>query len=284
MKLSLSSFIYINYPLEEAIRRIAAHGFGGVDIWGGRPHAYRKDLNDREISMLCRLLQDEGLAVASFIPAQFRYPTNLCCPNELIRRDSIRYIQESIETARALGAPLVSVCPGHTLFGQTVEDGMARLSDSLCNIAEFAASCGMRVALEPADRYETDLLPTCAAALRLIHKLDYESLGVVLDTGHAYVVAESAVQAVRMLGDRLFHVHIDDNHGGRDEHLIPGEASFRFPPFLAVLREVAYSGFLAAELSWDYTLDPDQAAALTIERMRTFQGQANDGTQGAGLL
>ena len=90
MKLSLSSFIFLNYPLDEAIRRTAAAGFDGIDIWGGRPHAYRRDLSEREIATLRRLIRDEGLVVASFIPAQFRYPTSLCNSNETVRQDSVR--------------------------------------------------------------------------------------------------------------------------------------------------------------------------------------------------
>jgi protein FrlC len=273
MKLSLSSFVYFNYPLSEAIQRTAAAGFDGIDIWGGRPHAYRKDLSDREIATLRQSLQDEGLAVASFIPAQFRYPSCLCSPNGTIRQDSVSYIRDSIEMAAALGAPVVSVCPGHTLYGQSIEDGVERLSESLCAIAEFAAKYDMRVAVEPADKYETDLLPTCAATLELVNKLEYANLGVLLDNGHAHVVGESAEEAVRLLGGKLFHVHIDDNNGLRDQHLVPGEGNFEFPSFMMALREVEYEGFLAVELSWDYTIDPDSAARLTVERMNKILSQ-----------
>jgi len=274
MKLSLSSFIYFNYPLEEAIRRTAAAGFDGIDIWGGRPHAYRNDLSEREILALRQLLQEEGLAVASFIPAQFRYPSSLCSPNETIRQDSVRYIQDSIETAAALGAPIVSVCPGHTLYGQGKEDGIERLSESLWAITEFAGRHSIRVAIEPADKYETDLLLTCADTLALIEKLGYENLGVLLDNGHAQVVGESSVDAVELLGDKLFHIHVDDNNGLRDQHVVPGDGAFDFPPFVAALRKAGYDGYLAAELGWDYTVDPDPAARLTFERMRRILSMA----------
>jgi protein FrlC len=148
VKLSISSFIYFNYPLDEAIRRVAAIGFDGIDIWGGRPHAYRCDLSEKEIGLLRRLLSDTNLAVASFIPAQFRYPTCLCSPNETIRRDSVAYICDSIETAVALEAPIASVCPGHSLFGQSREDAWGRLCESLDTICEYAAERGLRIAIE----------------------------------------------------------------------------------------------------------------------------------------
>ena len=83
-----------------------------------------------------------------------------------------------------------------------------------------------------------------------------------------------AAEAAKALGDRLFHVHIDDNNGVQDQHLVPGEGVFDFTGFVVALREVEYRGFLAAELGWEYTIEPDPPARLTVERMRDFQCQA----------
>jgi len=281
MNISLSSFIYLNYPLGEALERIAQAGYDGIDIWGGRPHAYRKDLNHTQISKLAEQSRALGLTVASFIPAQFRYPTCLCSPSDKVRRDSVNYIKDGLDAAAEFGAPLVSVCPGHTLFGQELKDGWDRLLDSLNEICSAASRLGLRVALEPADKYETDLVNTCAQAIQVIEDSGLDNLGVVLDNGHSYVVGERAEEVVRRLGDHLYHVHLDDNNGRRDQHLIPGDGNFDFIPFLAALRDCGYSGFLTAELSWDYTIDPDQAARAANTRVREYL-QAVEGSVSAG--
>jgi fructoselysine 3-epimerase len=270
VKLSISSFVYLNYPLDEAIRRVAAAGYDAIDIWGGRPHAYRRDLSTEEAASLRRLLAEQGLAVASFIPAQFRYPTSLCSPIEVVRSDSVAYICDSLENAAALGAPIVSVCPGHSLFGQTRDEAWSRLLDSLRAIAARAADYGIRIALEPADRYETDLVHTTADALRFIGDLRAGGVGVVLDNGHCEVVGERADQAVVNLGDSLYHVHIDDNDGRRDQHLIPGEGTCDIASFLNALKSTGYTGYVTAELGFDYTLNPDEASSLALERMRGY--------------
>jgi protein FrlC len=269
-ELSLSSFVYYNFPLSEAIHRTAAAGYQGIDIWGGRPHAYRHDLSDMEISTLRRQIETEGLAVVSFIPAQFRYPTSLCSPSDKVRKESIAYIQDSIQTAAAFGAPVVSVCPGHTLYGQSVEDGLDRLRDSLNSIAEFAAGYKIRIAIEPADKYETDLVSTCMDGLVMAQSLDHDNLGVLLDNGHAQVVGEDVPKTIANLKERLFHVHIDDNHGQRDQHLVPGEGIFNFVAMLKALAQENYRGYLCAELEWGYTIDPDPPVRLTVERMMEF--------------
>ncbi|NLW71269.1 MAG: sugar phosphate isomerase/epimerase [Chloroflexi bacterium] len=265
MSLSLSSFIYLNFSLEEAIKRIAALGFNGIDIWGGRPHAYRNDLNLTEIANIRQTAKEFGLGLASFIPAQFRYPTSLCSQNEVIRKDSVAYIKDSIQTAARLGCPVVSVCPGHSLFGQTVNAAMDCLRESLDELCLYATSLAVRIAIEPADRFETDLVNTIPDALQIIDQLGHDNLGVVLDCGHSYVVGESAVEAVSISQDRLFHVHVNDNNGLRDQHLVPGEGTFNFIPFLDALKKHNYQGYLCVELSWDVTLDPDIAAAKALK-------------------
>jgi len=266
--ISLSSFIYLNYPLNEAIRRISKIGYDGVDIWGGRPHAYRKDHDWAESAVKKELMGSLNFGAASFIPAQFRYPTCLCSNNEVIRLDSVEYIKDGIQNAASLGAPTVSICPGHSLFGQSTTAAWDCLCSSLDEICSFASSYSIRIAIEPADRYETDLINTIPDALRMIDQLGYANLGVVLDTGHSHVVGESAVEAVAMAQDRLFHVHIDDNHGLRDQHLIPGQGTFDFVPFLESLEKWNYPGYLGVELSWDVTLEPDQAALKALEYLR----------------
>ncbi len=268
MKISLSAFIYINYPLEEAIRRIKAAGYDGIDIWGGRPHCYRRDRSEKELLSLRRQLEAEGLEVVSYIPAQFRYPTSLCCNIEAVRLDSIRYISDSIENAAVLGAGIVSVCPGHTLFGQSRQDGQQRLADSLWEITQFAGRHGIKIAFEPADQYETDLINSCSEALDFIEQAGIPNLGILLDNGHEHVVGKDCARTVMEMGSRLYHVHIDDNNGKRDQHLVPGDGEFDFKPFIAALDSSGYKGYLCAELGWDYTIDPDPAAAAAARKLR----------------
>ena len=70
---SQSSFVYFNYPLQVAIYRLHKFGYQGIEIWGGRPHAYKRDLDD-QIRDLITILNKLDMTVSNFIPAQFRIP------------------------------------------------------------------------------------------------------------------------------------------------------------------------------------------------------------------
>ncbi len=265
MKLSQSTFVYFNYPLKEAVTRIAEAGYQGVEVWGGRPHAYRNDLTEAELKDIRSLIEDKGVEVSAFIPAQFRYPTSLVNPKEKIRKDSINYIKESFNTAIALGTHKVTVCPGHTLYGQSLEDAWQLLRESLKMLVEHAQKQDIILLLEPAHRMETDLVITVDDALKIIKEIRNNRIGIVLDTGHAAINKESLKDCVKKLNESkfIFHIHIDDNDGLVDEHLIPGRGKIKFTPFLKELKKVNYQGFLTVELGFQYIMDPDSAVYET---------------------
>jgi protein FrlC len=248
--------------LQEAIRCLHEFGYQGIEVWGGRPHCYRHDLDD-ELDEIKALLDRFEMSVCNFIPAQFRYPSILCALNETVRRDSVRYIQDAIDNARKLGSPCVSLCPGMTLFGEDVEEGWSQLHKSFVELLDYTDGTDMVLLIEPAHRFESTLILTVEDGLRMIEEIDSERLGILLDTGHANVNGEDLAEVVRSLKHVPLHIHIDDNHGDSDAHLIPGEGSIDFAPFVQALEEIHYQGFVSAELGFQYTLDPDPAVQQT---------------------
>jgi len=261
MKLSQSTFVYFYYPLKEAVRRIVEAGYDGVEIWGGRPHAYGDDLSRSELKDVRSLIRDKGLEVSAFIPAQFRYPTSLVSPKKKIRNESIDYIKESFSVAKFLGTNMVTVCPGHTLFGQSFEDGWGLLKESLGRLVEYAQQYEITLLLEPAHEMESDLVITVNDALKIIQEIRENRIGVLLDTGHCAVNKEVLADCIENLAGSgcVFHIHLDDNNGVMDEHLIPGRGKIDFIPFLRELKRVNYEGFLTVELGFQYILNPDSA-------------------------
>lgn len=268
MKISTATSVFVNYSIEEAIQLIAEIGYDGVDIWGGRPHVYRRDFTDGELKQLRCLLEDLGLSVPCFMPAFFRYPYSLVSPHDPVREDSIQYMRECADNAVALGARMLLIVIGHTLHGQTRMDAWQRLLDSIHRVCDYASQYDLKLALEPANRFVTDLVNTVQDAMRLVTEVGCSNLGVALDTGHIHLSDEKPEEAVERSGPHLFEVHINDNDGQQQQNLVPGEGSFDFRRFVQALRESGYDGFLTAELGWQYTLAPIPTARLALQRIR----------------
>ncbi len=269
MQFAQSSFVYLNHSLPDAIRRLRQFGYHGVEIWGGRPHMYRHDLDD-QLDAIRRLLAECEMVVPNFIPAQFRYPSILCSSNETIRRDSVRYIEDAIDNALKIGAPSVSLCAGMTLHGESIARGWAQLHQSIVELLDYTDQTNLKLLIEPAHRFESTLILTVADGLRMIREINSERLGICFDTGHANVNGEDLGQVMRDLRGVPTHIHIDDNLGDSDAHMIPGDGRIDFVALARALRENDFRGFVSAELGFQYTLDPDAAVQKTRAVLEKF--------------
>jgi protein FrlC len=170
------------------------------------------------------------------------------------KNDTQHQLQDAIDNALRLGAPYLSLCPGMTLFGQDLDEGL-----------DYTEGKNPALLIEPAHEAESTLILTVADGLRMIDEIGSERLGILLDTGHANVNGEDLAAAVRSLKDVPLHIHIDDNHGDSDAHLVPGEGTIDFQPFVQALKEIDYQGFVSGELGFGYTLDPDTAVVETYD-------------------
>jgi protein FrlC len=267
MKFAQSSFVYWNFPLQEAIRRLHQLGYQGIEIWGGRPHYYRRDL-DGELNQIRDLLEKLEMDVPNFIPAQFRYPTILCSLNESIRKDSVDYIKEGIKTALSLGVKNISLCPGITLHGEPLEKGWSQLKKSILELLDFSENQPINLLIEPAHAFETTLILTVEDGLGMVKEIGHPRLGILIDTGHIHVNKENTLVAIQMVKDIPHHIHIDDNLGDMDSHLIPGTGNFDFMELKEALQTIQYKGFLSVELGFQYTFDPDGAVRESLNFLR----------------
>lgn len=276
MRLSLVSSVFVNYSLEQFLCLAAKLGYEGVDLWGGRPHVFRKDIQPAGLQALRRQADDLGLTLVSLMPAFYRYPFSLCTPNDPIRQESLEYMRESLENAVELGIETVLAVPGRSMHEQDPSDTRARMTASLACVSEMAHRLGVRVGLEAVNHYVSDIVTTGAEALTLVREVGKENLGVVLDTGHIHIAGQNGVEDVRLLGDRLYQVHLNDNDGKKHQGLLPGEGSFDYKPIFNELSVSGYDGFVSVELAWDYSLDPEPPAAMAAARVKQWIEQVSD--------
>ena len=266
-----SSAVYFNYSLRYAIENLADLGYDGIEVWGGRPHAYRDDLLD-ELKDLRDLTERRGIQVCNFIPAQFRYPSLLCSDNERIRKDSIEYIRLAMRNAHALGSPSVSLCPGMVPWDRDLETGRRQLMKSFRELAELNRDYGLQLLIEPAHRFETNLILTIEDCVKALDELADPSFGILLDVGHCHVNGEDLAEAVKLAARYPLHIHLDDNMGDADAHLDLGEGTIDFRRFREGLEAVGYSGFLSIELGARYIMEPEKACRSGLEKLRRLFG------------
>lgn len=270
IKLGSATSVLLNYSIQDAVSILANAEFDGIDIWGGRPHVYRNDYSEKELLELRKMIEQENLATPSFMPAFYRYPHSLSSPNDRVRQESIDYMFRCADNANTLGAEVLLLVPGRSLVGQGIEDAFQRLLDSINQVCAYCGQYEFKLGIETANRAVTDLVVSHQDALKIIKTLNHPSLGVVLDTGHLYLNKEDLVDVMENLGHLILQFHVNDNDGVHQQNLIPGDGKFNFHNFISVIKDYSYSGFLSAELGWDYTIDPEPALKKSIERLRNM--------------
>lgn len=98
------------------------------------------------------------------------------------------------------------------------------------------------------------------------------NLGVCIDVGHAHLSNDAGRQPVRAYLERyraqLVHLHLHDNHGETDDHLLPGKGTIDWPDLFRTLDEIVYSGPMVLELHFqNEPLDEIREAAGYMHRL-----------------
>lgn len=78
--------------------------------------------------------------------------------------------------------------------------------------------------------------------------IDSSYVGFCLDTGHLNLAGGNPAETIKLYGDRLLAVHLHDNHGLTDEHLLPGKGGIDFNVIKTALQEISFGGAYNFEL------------------------------------
>jgi sugar phosphate isomerase/epimerase len=243
----------------ERMQKAAHLGYDGVELMAVHPD----ELNVDEIHAQVSAAGLEVAAIATGAIYMTDKITLLASDPELSHRAAIR-LDASIDLAAALEAPIVTI---GSFRGRLAWAGGPRAREKLVEIlrkgTEKAMRQGVRLVLEPLNRYEADIVVTAEEGLSLIEEVGHSHLGLLLDTYHLNIEESSLTDPFRqtMAAGRLWHVHLGDSN-----RLPPGQGHIDFPSIVAALVQCGYSGYLSAELL--ARPDPDTAAETTIKYMR----------------
>ncbi len=117
--------------------------------------------------------------------------------------------------------------------------------DNLHTVAQYAAPQEVSFALENTSRGYTRE-PT--RLVELMDELGDPNVGICIDVGHRNIVGDP-VEALQIAGKHLITLHLHDNRGEQDEHLLPGLGNIDWNGVVQALDEIAYSGVFIHELS-----------------------------------
>jgi len=224
--------------LETNLSRIAGLGYDGVELAIRDPKLI-------DLGELDRLVQKYNLAVPAIGTGQAWGEEGLSFtdPDEAVRRAAIERIKSHVPVAAHFKAAIIiGLVRGIVKPGVTSEQAMTWLVEALRECSTAAAPAGVRLALEPINRYETTLINNAGQGLELIERVGLDNFGLLLDTFHMNIEEPSIEGSIARTGSRVFHFHVADSN-----RWYPGAGHLNFGSILSALRATGYTGFVSGE-------------------------------------
>jgi D-psicose/D-tagatose/L-ribulose 3-epimerase len=197
-----------------------------------------------------------------------------------VRARGVELNKRTLDCCAAAGAETL-VGPYHSALGYfsgagpTAEEWKWGL-DSMRQVAEHAASVGVRLGVEALNRFECYFLNTHADSTRFVRQVDHPACGMMYDTFHANIEEKSVTAAVKAGGDKLFHIHISEN-----DRSTPGQGAVRWDETFDAIASSGYDGWLVIE-AFGLAL-PEIAAATKIWR-RMYKDEVSLAREGLRFM
>jgi len=206
--------------------------------------AYRNA--DRHITprQIVERVRQYGLSIDS-IHAHYGPEADISDPDETRRRQAVDCLIGEMDFTVQLGADMMVVHPAPDV----PSDGQRRRKQFLKSIEQLLPHAARREVkllvenMSPKHSYGADLKQLIAD----IRPFVGEHLGLCFDTGHAHICRGDVAADIRLAGAMINYVHVTDNDGREDLHLLPFAGSIDWQAVSAALYDVGYEGIFCLE-------------------------------------
>lgn len=252
------SFLYFGPRLDDALHRwfprLVHHGYVGAEL----PVV---GATSAQLTATRKALAANGLAATGVGFATVE--ADPLSPDAAVRRAAVDHLVRLAEHTAALGGSVLAG-PIHSAYGRFSEqpptaDEFQRCVEVLRAAGERSQPLGVRLAIEPLNRFECYFLNTAAACSALVRAVGHPNVVGALDTHHAHLEEGDLSDAIRSMRGTLGHVQLSENHRGT-----PGTGQVDFARVLQALRAIDYRGWLVVEAFSRH--DPAFGSALRIWR------------------
>jgi D-psicose/D-tagatose/L-ribulose 3-epimerase len=243
MKFGVNTFVWVSPCTTQAAKDLAPKvkrmGFDIFEMACENP-----DLID--VKVVKRELDTNGLD--AIVCGAFGPERNICSRDPKVVANAKSYCRWLIDAAAELGSPVVCG-PMYSAVGKShLEAEAARTAEwdravsGIREMAAYAADKGVKIALEPLNRFETDMINVVSQGLDFIDQVGMDNVGLHLDTFHMHLEERNSGDAIRKAHDKVFHFHACENDRG-----VPGAGQVHWDDVAKALREIQYDGPVVIE-------------------------------------
>jgi sugar phosphate isomerase/epimerase len=265
MQRILSTYMYRNQPLTAALlAEIARAGIARLEIFCGTFHFDYAAL--QSVRELAGSLGEYGLTLHALHAPSERdtalgrgsgVSISIADPERIRRQDAVDEIKRALDVAETIPFRFLTqdLAAGHQAADPRKLDAAF---NSLEILTVFAKHRGVTIALQNTPNE----LGSPATLAQFIKDTHLHNLGFCFDIGHAHMEG-GAEAGFHLMRDRVVSVHVHDNHGEKDEHLLPWEGTIDW--------DAALGDFASAPEPLPLVLEPKETApgSPSLDQVRT---------------
>lgn len=269
------------FTVEQMFQRVASiKGVEGIELVSNW-HLTAKTVNKVKENM-----QQAGLKLAAIIPDHFGEMKwgkgAFTSKNPKIRRDAVSATCELMDIAKELGGDLVSLWPGQDGYdyyfqGDYIEE-RNWFEEGVRECCNYRPDVRVSIEYKIKEPRNFSYPSTAASCLLMAGEIGADNCGVTIDYGHAQVAGENVAESVALLkkyGDKLFHVHMNDNYGYWDDDMITGSVhTIPFIEFFYWLKRTGYQGYISTD-QYPYREDGRDAVNESVRWFEIFSKLAD---------
>ncbi|HSN75264.1 MAG TPA: sugar phosphate isomerase/epimerase [Anaerolineae bacterium] len=275
MRFGVNTWVWTSPLTTDELEKLAPHvrslGFDWIE-------APLEGLEDLDYQRGAEIIKAHGLGVSCCVA--MGPDRDLIHPDPAIRASGMAYVRGAIEATAALGGTNL-VGPLYSTVGRTWQmtaDERARdtdlLVENLSQLAAYAQDRGVRLGVEPLNRFETSFINLASQAIEVVDRVASPACGIMLDTFHMNIEEKSLGDAIRAAGPRLIHLHACENDRGA-----PGSGNVTWDQVKQGLQDIGYDGPVVIESFTAKVKSIARAAAIWRALAPTQDDLARDGVR-----
>jgi sugar phosphate isomerase/epimerase len=206
-----------------------------------------RDPFDVKVAAVFTELERKSLAVSAIATGQSYYQDGLSLTSPIPeeRNRLLERLKRFIELVAPWSGLVILGGVRGVLKGDPASDNEQRLraTEMIQACSDYASQCGVRLALEPINRYETNFLNTVQECLEFISGANLKNVFILADTFHMNIEEKSIADALILAGPKLGYLHFADSN-----RKAPGLGHINFAGLAEIIKNLGYDGFISAEI------------------------------------
>ena len=242
-KLGVSSWLFVSpfttQSIEPIFEKVAQLGYDAIEIAVEDP----KQIDAEKVAAALRKYNLTAVVCGAFGSSR-----DLTSNDPAIHQECFDYIEACLKLCNQwdtnfLAGPMYSAVGKRRMLSPVDRKKEWDLAVKNVRIAcEMAAQHHCQLAIEPINRFESDLINSAADVCQLVKEINHPAAKISLDSFHMNIEEKNPLEAILQAGENLIHMQISENHRG-----IPGTGITPWNDYANGLNKINYQGMISLE-------------------------------------